>query len=185
VIARILPILLALAMLPASAAQPSWPAGTVAKPAKINFEVRIPGAMGDAAVRAVARWDAETCAVGLKLTTTRPWLRLDRPKPKNGRNEIWLGQTAEDGWGDTVRQCNWGGRPLVMTEADIRLDADRPYTADYVYRVTLHEIGHALGLEHLENSQAMMFYRGPAFFTDLQPADVAALRKLYQVPKKK
>jgi hypothetical protein len=141
--------------------------------------------MGDAAVRAVARWDKETRAVGLKLTTTRPWLRLDRPKPKNGRNEIWLGQTADDGWGDTVRQCNWGQRPLVMTEADIRLDADRPYTPDYVYRVTLHEVGHALGLEHLENSQAMMFYRGPAFFVDLQPEDIAALLKLYKVTPKK
>ncbi len=52
-------------------------------------------------------------------------------------------------------------------------------TAGSVYAVILHEIGHALGLGHLSDPDALMFYAAGRGNRDLSGEDVAAIRALY------
>lgn len=62
------------------------------------------------------------------------------------------------------------------TEFDGNLDV-------YDLRFTLmHEIGHAIGLDHPGNSGSIMGYRYDERVDRLQPADIAAVRGLYGAP---
>ncbi|RYY11211.1 MAG: matrixin family metalloprotease [Alphaproteobacteria bacterium] len=55
-------------------------------------------------------------------------------------------------------------------------------TAATLYQITLHELGHALGLAHSTNPADVMFPAlGPAD-TDLSPADIAGIQFLYGSP---
>ncbi len=53
----------------------------------------------------------------------------------------------------------------------------------YDLRFTLmHEIGHAIGLDHPGNSGSIMGYRYDEVVAQLQPTDIAAVRGLYGMP---
>lgn len=60
----------------------------------------------------------------------------------------------------------------------------KPMTKNQVYTIMLHEIGHALGLEHSEDKNSLMF-KGTnsqmAEGQEIQPEDVKALYKLYGI----
>lgn len=62
----------------------------------------------------------------------------------------------------------------------------KPMTKNQVYTIMLHEIGHALGLEHSEDKNSLM-YKGTnsemAEVQEIQPEDVKALYKLYGIDK--
>ena len=60
----------------------------------------------------------------------------------------------------------------------------QPMTKNQVYTIMLHEIGHALGLQHSENEKSLM-YEGTnsqmAEIQEIQPEDVKALYELYNI----
>ena len=47
----------------------------------------------------------------------------------------------------------------------------------------MHEIGHAIGLDHPGSSGAVMAYRYDEGVRELQPSDIAAVQRLYGPPK--
>lgn len=62
----------------------------------------------------------------------------------------------------------------------------KPMTKNQVYTIMLHEIGHALGLNHSQDKNSLM-YKGTnsemAEVQEIQPQDVKALYKLYGIEK--
>jgi hypothetical protein len=75
-------------------------------------------------------------------------------------------------------KCN---NVLVRSDLPKPLDRD-PYTAEYLGWVTLHELGHALGLGHaepLEETNDLMGYGWPPLEPVLSPCDLRALEVVF------
>jgi hypothetical protein len=75
-------------------------------------------------------------------------------------------------------KCN---NVLVRSDLPKPLDRD-PYTAEYLGWVTLHELGHALGLGHaepLEETNDLMGYGWPPLDPVLSPCDLRALEVVF------
>jgi hypothetical protein len=86
-----------------------------------------------------------------------------------------------DGRGKVLAHTYYPPPNAEPLAGDLHLDADELWRigVDYdVYSVTLHELGHALGLGHSDDPNAVMYpyYRRAA---GLRPADVAAIKTLY------
>ena len=47
----------------------------------------------------------------------------------------------------------------------------------------MHEIGHAIGLDHPGSSGAVMAYRYDEGVHELQPSDISAVQRLYGPPR--
>jgi len=61
---------------------------------------------------------------------------------------------------------------------DIHLDEDEDWFYGYLYQVALHEVGHALGLQHSPLTAAVMYeYFAPKDV--LHPDDIAGIHSLY------
>jgi hypothetical protein len=115
-------------------------------------------------IEAAKRWEDTPVDIDIETTNSsrQPACR------SNGRNEAWLAATN---CGDT-----WGSRTLAVTsryyrgrdqmqEADIMYNSSRSWEiydghrksiSDFV-RVTVHELGHALGVDHSDDRDAIMY----------------------------
>ena len=78
---------------------------------------------------------------------------------------------------------SWYMRAGLMTEADIQLNASANGSALAAYPMLLHEVGHAIGLDHSEVPDAVM--AGPpaspaySYATRLTADDIAGCQELY------
>lgn len=67
----------------------------------------------------------------------------------------------------------------------IQLDANDPWSLGpapgrkHLFSVILHEIGHALGVEHVASPEAVMAPKNTSSLTDLTSADIQAIQALY------
>ena len=90
-----------------------------------------------------------------------------------------------DGRGGSVAHAFYPAPPNHEPIAgDMHLDADEDWRigADTdVFSVTLHELGHALGLGHSDNPDSVM-YPYYQLSSELTAGDIAAIRKLYGIP---
>jgi hypothetical protein len=73
-------------------------------------------------------------------------------------------------------------KEVVIGESDIRLDPARIVDAGDVYRLVLHEVGHAIGIAHSDIEGALMSgppHSGYTYHASLQADDIAGCRSLY------
>lgn len=101
--------------------------------------------------------------------------------------DIVLGMDYLDGSGDVIGLTNYSYSGKVFGSATVRFDTGDSYTTDasytgskYVnfYTTALHEIGHALGLDHVNDQNQIMY----AYTTDtlvLGSGDIAGAQYLY------
>jgi hypothetical protein len=132
---------------------------------------------------AFARWGLDSKSNG----------HCDRVQERNGRNEITWGEAPELGGGAVyeagyarviysrcVQSCP-NGNEATIVEADIFIDPtppERAQTEECLFTTLLHEVGHFLGVPHLE-SPAIMAPVSSSCPQDLTAADRQALADLY------
>ncbi|NGN44545.1 matrixin family metalloprotease, partial [Mesorhizobium sp. CGMCC 1.15528] len=97
--------------------------------------------------------------------------------------DVRLGWDAIDGPSNTVGQCYYQTLDNSIVDADIRFDTAESWTnsatgsGTYLYAVALHEIGHALGLDHYDGAPVIMnAFTG---VDDLAQGDIDGVRTLY------
>jgi Ca2+-binding RTX toxin-like protein len=92
--------------------------------------------------------------------------------------DIRLGWDSIDGRSGKLAQCytSWSGK--TINDADIRFDTAENWSSEKsLYAAALHEIGHALGLEHFDGASSIMnTYYGVLALTS---GDIQAVRTLY------
>ncbi len=165
---------------------PSWPSSTITwsfAPAGTVFSNAITGAYQATIRAALARWAqaadltfvqaADSAAVDIRIG----WATISGSE---------IGQAVFSYLGDT-------SKPLVF-EPGVLLQLEDPAatplgaalnvfyqgTATTLYQITLHEIGHALGLAHSSNPADVMYAElGPAN-PDLGAADIQGIQQLYR-----
>jgi predicted Zn-dependent protease len=99
-------------------------------------------------------------------------------------------RTLTFSWATGDHACGWPFQPESLAHAywpppwtdepragDVHFNAALTWTAALIYRVALHEIGHALGVVDSNVWYSVMRYEGNA--ERLAPSDIAAVRKLY------
>jgi hypothetical protein len=93
----------------------------------------------------------------------------------------FVSQFADGISGRTIwsRDAAWW---LVSGEIDLALANPRgdQVTASQLHAIALHEVGHLLGLDHVDDAEHIMAPRVRA--RALSPADRATVRLLYSVP---
>ncbi len=126
--------------------------------------------------QAMGIWSAH-CGIHFDYlgTTTRPATAED------GANVIgWLPQMASGG------NTSWYTQNGVLDETDIQLNVSTNGSATAMLPLVLHELGHAIGLDHSTNADAVM--AGPpatpaySYATALSDDDIAGCQALYGPP---
>ncbi|MDQ6618973.1 MAG: matrixin family metalloprotease [Pseudomonadota bacterium] len=138
-------------------------------------------------------WASGTSAVTLIQQAMNVW------SSRCGVQFSYLGTTPQQatvqdgasiiGWLPTMSNAgntSWYMRAGTMTEADVQLNASANGTAVATYPMILHELGHAIGLDHSEVAQSVM--AGPpvsaaySYATTLADDDIAGCQALYGPP---
>lgn len=99
----------------------------------------------------------------------------------DGMNIIEWGKTVPGTWGQAIP--NHDGNFQFLTDADIKFNREYISSPDVLFRLALHEIGHAIGLYHSNVSNAVM--SGPplvnyTFLGELQADDVNGCQSIYK-----
>jgi hypothetical protein len=83
------------------------------------------------------------------------------------------------------QQVQTGGEPAVYVSGQVRLDAVRMSTlmsedggAAVAEAVVLHELGHLVGLDHVDASTEVMYPQADRVITQLGPGDLTGLAAL-------
>jgi hypothetical protein len=103
----------------------------------------------------------------------------------NLANGIRLGWSTIDKAGATLATANWRYSGTQTTEAEIRFDIDENWRPESggkgvanFFATAVHEIGHAIGLSHVEENTSIMY----AYQTNvaaLSAEDISHIRSLY------
>ncbi len=92
---------------------------------------------------------------------------------------IRLGTFSIDGLNSIVGVAYYSYSGSALRWSEIGFDSAENWNDTLLYQVALHEIGHAIGLDHHSGDPSIMAaYINPAI-TDLQPYDIAAIQALY------
>src|SRR5581483_10532644 len=124
--------------------------------------------------QAMNAWSAQ-CGVQFSYLGTTP----QQATVEDGASIIGWVATLQDHAGNT----SWYMRAGYMTEADIQLNASANGSPVATYPIILHELGHAIGLDHSEVPTSVM--AGPpaspafSYATNLTPDDIAGCQALY------
>jgi hypothetical protein len=93
--------------------------------------------------------------------------------------DIRLGESSLDGPGNTLGWTEYSFSGSRFNFVEVAFDSAEHWTDALLYKVALHEIGHALGLDHhTADPSIMQPIIGPSI-TDLQPYDIATIQHLY------
>lgn len=126
----------------------------------------------DAYQAAVDAWNA-VCGLRLEVVT---W---SGPKMSN----IWARASVINGRGGTLA---WSYLPNddsgASTRLEQRFDPNENWNKQYLQAVACHELGHALGLDHINSQSALLYpYARQNIYTP-QPLDIAQVVKRYGKP---
>lgn len=167
---------------------PTWPTSTISwsfAPAEGVFSNAITGAYQATIRAAIARW-ASVSNLTFVESADSPAVDIRIGWAKVSGTEIgetvfsYPNQTSQAPTfypGTAIKLEDPAATPLGTGLGDIYQGS-----AATLYQITLHELGHALGLAHSTDPADVMFPAlGPAD-TDLSPADIAGIQFLYGSP---
>lgn len=95
--------------------------------------------------------------------------------------DIRLGWDAIDGASGVVGECTYSYSNTSFNFAEIAFDSAENWNQINFYVVALHEIGHAIGLDHYNGSDAVMNTYVNSAVMDLTQSDIAGIQAIYGV----
>lgn len=162
----------------------TWSFADPARPNSHAFSATIMAPYQDVVRRAVARWDDLTALAFTEVADSAATVDIRIGWARFGANGSQIGEAAYSYTtpdlvflpGTTVRLEDPAERPLAGT------DPVYAGTQTGLYQVVLHELGHALGLDHSTDPSANLYPVSTALNRDLNASDIAGIRALYAAP---
>lgn len=177
-------------------------AGATVSYAIVASDVHSPGARNCAGIGPIAgllaRSGLDAGAVARELDAAfRSWERVADIRFVQGRPadaDILIGAQLEPvgyAFANVDYDRSPGAGPRTLSRSLVCLNPERPWKIGfdgdleiYDLRYTfIHEIGHAIGLDHPAIDGQLMAYKYGETFRDPQPGDIAGIERLYGAPR--